>query len=86
MTGKPPTRCEITNEQKVIGTFTVPSIVKLGSEVGKIEAKCTINNKTVALKIQAADHQCQDQLVVKGPCTKPTAKFESVEIIIRQSK
>jgi hypothetical protein len=29
---------------------------------------------------------CQDQLVVKGPCTRTTSTVESVEIIIRQSK
>ena len=86
LTGKPSTQCEITNDQKVIGTFPVPSTINLGSEVGKVEAKCTINDKTIVSKIQTADRQCQDQLVVKGPCPKPTSTVESVEIIIRQSK
>ena len=86
LTGKPSTLCEITNDQTVIGTFTVPSIVDLGSEVGKVEANCTVNNKTVVSKIQAADGQCQDQLVVKGPCPKTTSTVGSVEIIIKQSK
>ena len=86
LTGKPSTQCEITNDQKVVGTFTVPSTVNLGSEVGKVEANCTINNKTVVSKIQTVKAQCQDQLVVKGPCPKPTSTVESVEIIIRQSK
>ena len=84
--GRPSTQCEITNDRKFIGTFTVPSTVNLGSEVGNVEANCTINNKTVVSKIQVADSRCQDQLVVKGPCPKPTSTVESVEIIIRQSK
>ena len=86
LTGKPSAKCEITNDQKIIGTFTVPSTVNLGSEVGTVEANCTMNNETVGSKIQAADGQCQDQLVVKGPCPKPTSTVESVEIIIKQSK
>lgn len=86
LTGKPSTKCEITNDQKVVGTFTVPSTVNLGLEVGTVEANCTINNKTVVSKIQTANAQCQDQLVVKGPCPKATSTVESVEIIIRQSK
>ena len=86
LTGKPSAQCEITNDQKVIGTFTVPSTINLGSEVGKVEANCTMNNKTVITKVEAADAQCQDQIVVKGPCPRPTAAVESVEIIIRQSK
>ena len=84
--GNPDTRCEILNDQTVIGTFTVPSIVDLGSEVGKVEANCTVNNKTVVSKIQAADGQCQDQLVVRGTCPKPISKVEPVMVIIRQSK
>ena len=86
LTGKPSTLCEITNGQTVIGTFTVPSIVDLGSEVGKVEANCTVNNKTVVSKIQAADGQCQDQLVVRGTCPKPISKVEPVMVIIRQSE
>lgn len=86
LTGKPSAQCEITNDQKVVGTFSVPSTVNLGSEVGKMEANCTINNKTIGSKIQAAGDQCQDQLVVKGRCPKPTSKVESVEIIIKRSK
>lgn len=86
ITGKPSTQCEITHDQKIIGTFAVPSTVNLGPEVGKVEANCTINNKTVVSKIQTVNAQCQDQLVVKGPCPKPTSTVESVEIIIRQSK
>ena len=86
LTGKPSAQCEITNDQKVIGTFTVPSTINLGSEVGNVEANCTMNNKTVVSKIQAANAQCQDQLVVKGPCPKPNSTVESVEIIVRQSK
>lgn len=86
LTGKPSTQCKITHDQEIIGTFTVPSTVKLGSEVGTVEANCTINNKTVVSKIQAANAQCQDQIVVKGPCPKPTSTVESVEIIIRQSR
>ena len=86
MTGEPSTRCEIINDQKVIGTFTVPSTINLGSQVGKVEANCRINNKPVVSKIQTTDAQCQEQLVVKGPCTKPTAKVESVEIVIRESE
>ena len=86
LTGKPSTQCEITHDQKIIGSFTVPSTVNLGSEVGNVEANCTMNNKTVVSKIQAANAQCQDQLVVKGPCPKPNSTVESVEIIVRQSK
>lgn len=86
LTGKPDAQCKITSNQRVVGTFTVPSSVNLGSKVGKLEANCTLNNKSVVSKIQSADAQCQDQLVVKGPCPKPTAKVESVEIIIRQSR
>ena len=84
--GRPSTQCEITNDRKFIGTFTVPSTVNLGSEVGKVEANCTVNNKTVVSKIQAADGQCQDQLVVRGTCPKPISKVEPVMVIIRQSK
>lgn len=84
--GRPSTQCEITNDRKFIGTFTVPSTVNIGSEVGKVEANCTINNKTVVSNIQAADARCQDQMVVKGPCPKSTSTFESVEIVIRHSK
>ena len=84
--GNPDARCEVLNDKKIIGTFTVPSTVNLGSKVGKVEANCTLNNKTIVSKIQAADAQCQDQLVVKGPCPKSTSTVESVEIIIRQSK
>jgi len=86
LTGKPSTQCEITHDQKIIGTFTVPSTVNLGSEVGTVEANCTINNTTVVSKIQAADAHCQDQLVVKGTCPKQTSAVDSVEIIVRQSK
>lgn len=46
-----------------------------------IEAKPAIRNDG-----QPKPRDCQDQLVVKGPCPKPTSKVESVEIIIRQSK
>ena len=59
LTGKPSAQCEITNDQKVVGTFTVPSTVNLGSEVGTVEANCTMNNETVGSKIQAADGQCK---------------------------
>jgi len=86
LNGEPFTRCEITNDQKVIGTFPVPSMINFGSEVGKVEAKCTINDKTVVSKIQTANAQCQDQLVVKGTCPKPISKVEPVMVIIRQSK
>ena len=86
LAGKPSTLCEITNDQKVIGTFPVPSMINFGSEVGKVEAKCTINDKTVVSKIQTANAQCQDQLVVKGTCPKPISKVEPVMVIIRQSK
>jgi len=86
LTGTPSTQCEITNDEKVVGTFTVPSTVNLGSEVGKIEANCIMNNKTVVAKVKAADAHCQDQLVVKGTCPKQTSAVDSVEIIVRQSK
>jgi len=86
LTGRASTECEITNDQKVVGTFSVPSTINLGSEVGKIEANCTMHNKTVVSTVQAADGQCQDQIVVKGPCPKTTSIVESVEIIIRQAK
>ena len=84
--GNPDTRCEILNDKKIIGSFTVPSSVNLGSKVGKLEANCTLNNKSVVSKIQSADAQCQDQLVVKDLCPKPTSTVKSVEIIIRQSR
>ena len=86
LTGKPSTQCEITNDQKVVGTFTVPSTINFGSRVGIIEANCTLNNMTIVSQIQAADAQCQEQLVAKGPCPKPTSTVGSVEIIIRQSR
>lgn len=86
LTGKPNTRCEIKNDTRVVGTFTVPSTINLGSGVGKVEAYCTINNQMVVAKVHAKDPQCHDQIVVKGPCLKPTSTIDSVEIIIRQSQ
>ena len=83
--GNPHTRCEILNDKKIIGSFTVPSSVNLGSKVGKLEANCTLNNKPVASQIQVADRQCQDQIVINGPCPTPTATGEAVEIKIKQS-
>ena len=86
LSGNPGTQCEITNDQEIIGTFTIPTTVSLGSNVGTIEANCTIDNKTVVATAQAADAQCHDKLVVKGPCPKSISTVESVEIVIRQSK
>lgn len=85
LNGNPNTRCEILNDQKLIGSFTVPSSVNLGSKVGKLEANCTLNNKPIASRIQVASPQCQNQIIVKGRCSAPTVTVETVEIIVKQS-
>jgi len=86
ISGNPETRCKIWNDQRMIGTFTVPSIVELGSKIDEIEADCATDDRNITSTTQSADAQCQDQIVVKGPCPKTTSTVESVEIIIRQSK
>ena len=84
--GYPNAQCKIKNGQELVGNFTVPSIVNLGPEVGKVETNCTFNNNPVVSRIELTDHRCQDQIVVKGPCPKATSTVKSVAIIISHSK
>lgn len=86
ISGHPETRCKIWNDQRMIGTFTVPSIVELGSKIGEIEADCAIDDRNITSTIESADAQCQDQIVVKSLCPKLSKTVELVEISVKRSQ
>ena len=78
--------CEVTNDKVLVGTFVVPATINLGSNVGDIEASCVLDDTPVSANILIPKPDCRDQIIVKGPCSQPTASVGSVEIVIRQSR
>ena len=78
-------QCKIFNDEKVTGTFIVPTTVHLGSKIGQIKADCRLDDKDVIFAIKSSNLDCRDQLVVKGPCPTAPATIEPVEIIIERS-
>ena len=77
--------CEITNDKVTVGTFVVPATINLGSNVGNIEANCSLDDTSVNAAMSLSVSDCRDQIVVKGSCSRLTGSVGSVEVVIRKA-